>query len=204
MSSFLDFALANGVTKVTTFAEAKRNLTNPVTDFYRPIREAIARIGREQRDPDEVFAAMMFHVGDERAKRIYPAIIEGHRRFVETVGPMTWAEPVTAALPAGPGVGIAVNPEVGYLLRTSEGPRSHYLKLYLRSEPLSQRRIDLTVALMAVALPVRSDVQLGVLDLRNARVCYLSEKAATPAGWSRLSTFVSVEAAAYAAAWSRV
>jgi hypothetical protein len=204
MSSFLDFAIAGGTAKITTLAASKKNLTIPTTDFYRPIRASIASIGRDGLDAEAVFSGLMMQVAHP-ASSIYPKIIEGYRAFAAARGPLRWAEPVTAALDAGP-VGIAVNPEVGYVLDTAEGPLRHYLKLYLRNEPLGQRRVDFTVAAMAVGLPVREDVRLGVLDLRakEPRVRYLSDESAKPARWRNLSALVHVEVAAYAAAWGRV
>lgn len=200
MSSFIDFALAAGTSKMTVVADHKRNRDSPVTDFYRPIREAIAAIHRHKLDAHGVFENVLMHTGDERAKRIFPSIIAGHATFLKAFSALPWIEPTTAALPAGTGLGIAINPEVGFILNGYP----HHLKLYLRREPLSQRRVDFTVAAMAVALPVRRDERLAVLDLRNGRVCYLSEKAAAAKAWGRLSGLVNVEAAAFAEAWGRV
>lgn len=201
MSSFLDFALATGSSRITGIAEDKRGMHVPATDFYRPIRAAVTRIGRENLDAGNVFTELMMQVGDVRAQKIYPSIIEGYTRF-RALFPdgLPWVDPVTTALPAGPGLSIAINPEVGYMING----HPHHLKLYLRSEALGQRRIDLTIAAMAQALPVGRADRLGILDLRHARVHYLSPKAAEPRAWSRLSALVHVEAAGFAVAWSLV
>jgi hypothetical protein len=203
MSGFVDFALATGPAKVSVVATTKRNLNIPTTDFYRPLREAIARIGREQREPqhpEPIFTDLMFNVGDERARRIYPGLAEGFYRFRRAAGAPRWVEPKTTAMDAGP-VRVAVNPEVGFVLPTAEGQLPHHLKLYLRAEPLSQRRVDITVAMMAVALPVPEKHRLGVLDLKNARMWYLSDKSAALSGWAKLSALVHAEVAAYGVAW---
>lgn len=202
MSSFVDFALASGTSRITVVADHKRNRHSPVTDFYRPFRENLVNVHRHHLDAAAVFANLMLHTGDVRAQRLFPMLIAKHAEFLSAYPDLQWVEPVTAALAPGVGTGlcIAINPEVGFVI----GGIPHHLKLYLRGETLSQQRVDFTIAAMAVALPVWRDERVAVLDLRGGpRIRYLSEKASTPQGWARISSLVNVEAAAYATAWGR-
>lgn len=199
MANFTDFALSSGAPKVTLLSEFRRNRDSPVTDFYKPLRETIVDIHKRGRDPAEAFAMLMMHVGDERAKRIYPEIIMGHGAFVGAHVPLPYFAPCTAAFPAGPGLSIAINPELGLVIA---GVR-HHVKLYLRKEPLGQKRVDFTIALMA-QMDVAATDKLAVLDVRSAVLRYLSAKSASAAGWRKLSALVHIEAAGYAAGWGRV
>ncbi len=201
MSSFVDFALATGAARVSTVGEDKKALHIAAADFYRPIRAMIARVGRERLDLEATYADLMLNIGDERQRRIFPAIKDGYAQFAAGQGPLAWVEPHTAALAAGPGLSIAVNPEVGYVI----GGFPHHLKLHLRSEALTQKRVDFMIALMCYALPVDAQRdRLGVLDLRNARIWYLAPKSAEAGPWQKLRTLVAAEAAAFAECWARV
>lgn len=196
MTNFTDFALAGGIPKVTLLSEFKRHQHDKVTDFYRPIRETIVDVHRRRLDGASAFGELMDRMTDLRTVKIFPAIIEGHTQFVDANRPLTWFKPASAMFPAGPGVAIAINPEVGLTINGLP----HHVKLYLRSETLTQKRVDLTVALMS-NLATKKNEKLAVLDVRNAALHYLSPKGASAGGWRRLTALVAIEAAGYAAGW---
>lgn len=199
MSHFVDFVLTTGMPKVTVLSDSKRHRDSRVTDFYWSLRGTIVDVHQHSRDPREAFDLLMLHTGDERAMRIFPQLIAGHAKFLAAHHELRWFKPMTAALPAGPGLSIAINPELGLVV---DGVR-HHIKLYLRSEPLGQKRVDFTIALMSL-LDVPEGDKFAVLDLRNATLHYMHPKSAGALGWRKLSALVYIEAAGYGAGWARL
>lgn len=201
MSNFIDFVLADGVKRVSTLADFRRTKESIVVDFYKPIREVIVEIHRRSQDPAQAFDALMARTTDARAARIFPVVASGYLRWLGEAKPERAFKAASSAIPAGVGLSIPVNPEIGLVL----GGERHHLKLYLRAkEPIPQKRVDLTIALMAAALDVDRRHKLAVLDVPRSKLHYLSAKSAEPRAWQRLQTLVAMEAASYATGWGRV
>ncbi len=198
MSSFIDYVMATTTNKVAAVANHRRGRNNPATDFYRPLRETLVAAWAKGRDPAKACSSLMTTIGDGRAEVIFPALIEGHQRFVEAHRP-SYFKPVGGLLPAGARLAIAINPELGLVI----GGEPHHLKLWFRREPLTQRRVDVTVALMT-RLDVPSGHRVAMLDLRNAQLYYLAAKSAQTIPWRKLDALITGEAAGYAGLWGIV
>lgn len=197
MSNFVDWLLTSGTARVTLVTGHKANAGTLVGDFYRPIRERL--IAAAERPPehdglDDYIAVL----GDEKAKKIFPLVVAGWRKFAASGARMESFKPPRVEWPVGPGVSVEVNPELG--LRIDGEP--HLVKLYLRGEPLSQRRVDLTIAVMRNAL--QTTARLAVLDVRTARLRLLGKGAERPADQLRLRTLLRAEGAGYATAYASV
>jgi hypothetical protein len=120
--------------------------------------------GRAPEVLDDLVEAMT----DERKRRIFPDVIAGYRAFL-AARRAAWSSPPRAVLtlPGGAGVDIAVAPELGFEL---DGV-PHVVKTYFQGEPLAQKRVDLTVALLSAALAaVRPPAVFAVLDVPNGRL----------------------------------
>lgn len=199
MSWFVDFSLASGTSKIQLVADHKRHRDSLITDFYRPFRETLAEAWARGRNHAAAFRAMMDRTMDARASRIFPELVEGHRRFVEAYPGLRYFEPASALIPVTPRFGVGVNPELGLVINGEP----HHLKLWLRSEVLTQRRVDFSIAMMS-RLPIPADHRVAVLDLRRSRLHYLAKQSASAGPWRKLELLVTAEAAAYAAAWKQL
>jgi len=161
---FVDFVLKVGAPKLAVVRELKDHRYDHLTDFYRPLREAIVEMhekGRPEKALDDLVEAMT----DERKRRIFPELCAGYRAFL-AAHRATWTSTPRAVLPMG-AVEIAVAPELGFEI---DGV-PHVVKTYFQGEPLAQKRVDLTLALMSTALgPAHPRAVFAVLDVPKARL----------------------------------
>jgi len=194
LTSFVDFVLASGTTRIRRVREIKRQIEegySPATDFCKGIRERIVECHREGSDLallDRVVAQ-----AHERKRLHYQEIAGGYRQFlkgksVESFDP-PWGEWSYGDLR------VTINPELGL----DVGGVPHVVKLYFKADPVSRRRVQVVLHLMQDALgrSVRKK-QVGVLDIRRAK---LHSAKALP---SDLGALLAGEAAAFIEMWRRV
>ena len=199
LSYFVDFVLKAGTPKLTGVRELKENRDEAYSDFYKPIREAILDMHRRSgaasasasegggaADP-QALDRFVASLRDERRRRIYPPIVEGYRRFLGQ-GRMSWFEPPIGAYPVGD-VRININPELGLVIDGTP----HLIKMYFRGEPLSAKRVAVTLNLVTAALArgAAPGTVFAMLDVRKARLHTL--KALNP----RLALLLRGEAASF-------
>lgn len=187
LSSFVDFVLKVGSPKVAVVRELKDRRYDHLTDFYRPLREAIVEM-HEKGQPLVALDAVAEAMTDERKRRIFPEAIAGYRAFLGAHRAV-WAAPPRAELPVG-GLEVAVAPELGFEI---DGV-PHVVKAYFQGEPLAQKRVDLTLSLMSDALSRRQPrAVFAVLDMPKSRLRLLGKRPPD------LSLLLRGEAAAFAA-----
>lgn len=163
-ASFIDFVLTSGTGKLTQVKQLKQGQNERVTDFYRPLREAIVDMHVTGLDT-AVLDGLVETLIDPREKRIFPKLVEGYKKFLRQ-GKMTWFEPPLRDYPLGP-LSVRVNPEVGLLI---DG-RPHAIKLYFRGDPLSPQRVMVSNQLLANALATTwPGTVFAILDVRRARL----------------------------------
>ena len=158
----VDFVLTSGTGRITQVKQMKVGVH--VTDFYRPVREAIAdmhRSGLAESVLDDMLSSLM----DPRERRIFPKVVNGYKKFLRS-GKATWFEPPMRDYSLGP-VSVSVVPEIGLLI---DG-RPHVIKLYFRGDPLSPQRILVTNQLLTNALSTTwPGTVFATLDVRRARL----------------------------------
>lgn len=195
---FADFALCTGAPRMTA-VRARREVP---FDLHTDLKTAIVEVLRTGRPLDDLDAVMV-SATDERARRLWPPLIEGFKRWWRS-NPGGWATPplldvqVTPAgvVPAGvtPLLRVRVNPEIG--IACEGGPC--FVKLWLRDAPLTAKRVAITVALMREAIrPTVPDATYGVLDVRAGKL----HTCAQPAVLDRTMQALIGDGAAYAALW---
>lgn len=188
MRYFVDFALKAGTPKLADVREFKERKDELFTDFYRQVREAIVEMhkaGKSTAVLDEFLAAQT----DDRRRRIYPSIVSGYKKLLESHD-IRWFEPPAVAYPLGD-LKINVNPELGLVV---EGV-PHLLKMYFRQEPLSAKRMSVILNLLHSGLSdvVAPGTVFGVLEVRRAKIHAF--KVPNP----RVSVLLRGEAASFAA-----
>ena len=164
LTYFVDFVLKAGTPKLAGVREFKEHRSEHLTDFYKPLREAIADM-HENKKSDKVLDALVDEIKDERKRRIYPPLIAGYRKFLASHD-MAWFTPPTGVLPIGD-LEININPELGFKINGTP----HLIKTYFRGEPLAQKRISIVLTLITAALrPVVPGAVFAMLDVKNAKL----------------------------------
>lgn len=164
LTYFVDFVLKAGTPKLTGVREFKERKDELYTDFYRQIREAIVDMHKNGK-PTSVLDTFLASQHDERRRRIYPAIVDGYRKFLAS-GKISWFEPPASTYRLGD-LEINVNPELGLVV---DGSR-HIIKMYFRGESLSSKRVSVVLNLLMNGLADSAPgASFAVLDVRNARL----------------------------------
>ena len=192
LSYFVDFVLKVGTPKLSGVKEFKEHRYDHLTDFYRPLREAIIEM-HEKGKPDRALDEFLTTLGDERKRRIFPGLVQGYRKFLRPT--MKWFTPPHTTLPVGD-LEINVNPELGFEIDGTP----YVIKTYFRGEPLAQKRVGVVLGLVTSALgPGRPGTVFGMLDVKNARLHTL-KSAPNP----RLGLLIRGEAASFSTIYASV
>ena len=164
LTYFVDFVLKVGTPKLSGVKEFKEHRYDHLTDFYKPLREAIIDM-HEKGKSDQTLDGFVTTMTDERKRRIFPGLVEGYRMWLHAT-PMKWFTPAHTVLPIGD-LEININPELGFEING----RPTLIKTYFRGEPLAQKRINIVLGLISAALgPTRPGTYFAMLDVKNARL----------------------------------
>jgi hypothetical protein len=197
LTYFVDFVLKVGTPKLAGVKEFKEHRYDHLTDFYRPLREAVVDM-HEKGKPDRTLDDFLETLTDERKRRIFPGLVEGYRKFLRTSssgGSMRWFTPPHTTLSAGD-LEININPELGFEIDGTP----YLVKTYFRGEPLSQKRVAVVLGLLTSALgPGRSGTVFAMLDVKNARLRTL-KSGPNP----RLGLLIRGEAASFSTIYAAV
>ena len=191
MVSFVDFVLANGPARLTRVRAIKEQLKegySPATDFYKGIREAIVDF-HEQELPLSYLDQVVRHA-HSRKRGHYSAILKGYRKFLR--GKQIEAFRPRSASWSYRNLTVSVNPELGIRVDGS----AHLVKLYFKTERLSQRRVEVVLHLMRRALVSRRGTS-ALLETREGKL-YTSRARSTD-----MEAFLIGEAAAFSEMWRR-
>lgn len=170
LTDFIDIVSKSGSPKITKVKQVKnRPDYQPGADFYKPFREGLIRIhtnGEDRKSLD----LMVPNLNDAKKISNYPDLVDGYKKWwgKKTIA---WFDPPRGTY-TGSGIDISVNPELGLEI---DGKRV-LVKLYNKSEPISQFRTDLVPLLMELVL--RPKCQAGdavaLLDVRKGKLHHLS------------------------------
>jgi len=193
LTYFVDFVLKVGTPKLTGVKEFKEPRYDHLTDFYKPLREAIVEM-HEKGKPDRSLDELLATLTDERKRRIFPGLVERYRKWLHA-SPKKWITPPHAVMPIGD-IEININPELGFEI---DG-KTTFIKTYFRGEPLAQKRVNIVLGLVSAALaPTRPGVQFAMLDVKNARL-YPMKTVTNP----RLGLLLRGEAASFSTIYAAV
>jgi hypothetical protein len=192
LTYFVDFVLKVGTPKLSGVKEFKEHRYDHLTDFYKPLREAIVD-AHEAGKPASALDDFLGTLSDERKRRIFPGLIEGYRKFLRPG--MKWFTPPHATLPVGD-LEININPELGFEIDGTP----YLIKTYFRGEPLAQKRVAIVLGLITAALgPGRPGTVFAMLDVKNSRLHTL-KSAPSP----RLGLLIRGEAASFSTIYAAV
>ena len=163
LTYFVDFVLKVGTPKLSGVKEFKEHRYDHLTDFYKPLREAIVDMHEKGR-PDGTLDEFLGTLTDERKRRIFPGLVESYRGWLRPG--MTWFTPPRTTLPVGD-IEININPELGFEIDGTP----YLVKTYFRGEPLAQKRVSIVLGLISSALgPTRPGTVFAMLDVKNGQL----------------------------------
>ena len=113
----------------------------PATDFWRPLRNAIAAFYQSPEGDKRSLAEFLVPISDRKVGR-YQAAMAGHARFARRKEIHGFRAP-SATWEVG-ALRVRINPEIGLHI---DG-RRFISKLYFKAEPLSRGRAQALIALM--------------------------------------------------------
>lgn len=170
LTDFVDVVSKAGSPKITKVKQIKnRPAYQPATDFYKPFRQGLINLhatGKDRSSLDHIIPKL----SDLKKVVNYPELIDGYKKWwgKKSIG---WFDPPRGTYTSS-GVDIAVNPELGLII---DGKRV-VVKLYNKSEPVTQFRIDMVPLLMELVLRAASEPAdlVALLDVRKGKLHYLT------------------------------
>jgi hypothetical protein len=162
LTTVVDFVSKAGTPKLTVVKGFKnRPAYDPATDFYKALREEIARM--HQKNAPKKSLDQFVGTAYPKKQGHYAAVVAGYKKFLGSKA-ISWFQPPSKTWAAG-GLTVAVNPELGLEI----GGVKHAIKLYFKGEKLALNKVEVINHLMNLTLSDPKDpVVCGVLDTRNA------------------------------------
>jgi len=205
MSIFVDFAMTSGTPRVTLVTRWRRE-ENDNHDFYRGFKHAVVAMHAQGKAVDSL-RPFLLGQKDARRKRIYPELAESYRawlaKLVESHAGVRFAKRSPPVSHFGGGA-VKLNVIVDPLLAVEIGGTVYYVKLYLRSEQPTKKRVEVTLALMRAAYEETARHKYALLDLRRGKLHVLLDTVPTRARCRVVSDLLHGELAAFNAIYWRV
>jgi hypothetical protein len=135
-----------------------------VPAFFDALRAEIEGMHRSGRGP-EALDDLVVRVADVRKKRIYPPLIAGYKKLLETTG-ARWFAPPRAPVTFGD-LEVFAAPALGLTINGAP----HMVELHMGNTPCSSKRVCIALTLLSAALaPIMTDAVVTMLDVRRARL----------------------------------
>ncbi|MDM1349906.1 hypothetical protein [Myroides marinus] len=166
LTDFIDFVSKAGTTKFTKVKEVKnRPPYHPAFDFWKPLRERIIEVHKENVDKSEIDDVLGL-LTDKNKIELYPNIIKQYKSFLGRKK-VEWFEPPFQDWKLGD-LRIKINPEIGLFI----GDIPYVIKLYFKAEPLSKAKVDMILLMMESNLKKDEyeDAVFAVLDINKKRL----------------------------------
>ena len=188
LTSFTDYVLANGPSKLTrvgTIMDQLADEYSPARDHYRGVREGIIAHHDGKKDALDKCVA----VADKRRVASYTAVVASYKAFLRRNPPSDAGIGRTGYWEHGD-LTVRVNPEIRLELPDGD----YFIKLYFKAEKVSKPRADVILHLMKTMLPSRR-TSVAVLDVREGRLFpYRSPKI-------NMGAYLAGEAAGFSEMW---
>lgn len=192
LTDFVDFVVSSGAPKMTKVKEIKaRGDYHPAFDFWKTLRDAIVDFHSHGITDKKHFDRMLESVTEDNRRAVYPSLIKNYKSFLgrKTIQSI----PVKKETWQYSRLTVRINPE---LFLTINDER-HLIKLYFKSEALSQPRIAIIQLLLQLAFDgkIQQPTKFCVLDLRRNKLY------PTPSPNASLLPLLQGEAASFIAIW---
>lgn len=194
MTTFVDFVIARGNTRITRIREAKDlygEEYSPARDYYRRLREAIIAVHYEGKDLATLDAVIK--QANLRKRELYGRCVSGYKRWR---GHKNLSSYDVHSAPWQDGqLEVRINPELGL---TVDGD-NYVIKLYFKGEQPTKRQLDVILHLLnnhpvtreKGAAPAVLDMQRGKLFIPTRQI-------------DGIDALLTGEAAAFVAMWNHI
>lgn len=166
LTDLVDVILKSGVPKLTKVSQVKfRPDYEPAFDYYKQLREAIIE-NHQQGGSKKQFQVVAGSSCSPKKLSNYNTAIQGYSKWWGNKS-FTWKDPARVTYSKN-GIDVIVNPELGL----EWNGELHYIKLYLKSDPLSKARADLILTLLRKSLAKKApkDTKMAILDVRASKL----------------------------------
>jgi len=166
LTDFIDYVSKVGSSKYTIVNRIfSREEYNPAFDFWKPLREGIIdyhKLGTDKSELDNILLGLT----DKKKFNRYPALIESYKSFLGRKK-IEWFEPPSRDWKTND-LRIKLNPELGLNING----QLYVIKLYFKSDKLSQMKADLILLLMNTKLKKGNfrDATFSVLDVERKKL----------------------------------
>lgn len=166
LATFVDFVHASGMKRITIVRKAKYEPYDPRTDFYKPLREAIAEFHRCGASDEKLLTDLPQRQTDEKKRSGYPGLVNAYLKFTRKHA-VVWSRIPPKLTWATDDLSVAVNPELAVEL---DG-QATLLKLWFRKDALDRHRVPSVLRLMQQSLvQTLPSIQFTLLDVRRNKL----------------------------------
>lgn len=166
LTDFIEFVSKIGTTKFTKVKEIKnRPPYQPAFDFWKPLREAIIQLHKEDLNKNKL-DEVMNDLTDENKRKLYPNLIKQYKSFLGKKK-VEWIEPPFIEWKYSDLV-VRLNPEIGLFIND----KPYIIKLYFKAEPLSKSKVDMILLMMNTYLKKGDfeEANFAVLDVAKKKL----------------------------------
>lgn len=201
MTTFVDFVLASGTSRVTVVKRAKAQYQvayDPAKDFYKLLRESIINAAVQNLDGKETFDSVRSVLRKIKAPKLraYEECIDGYKKW-RGQKKIIWRKAVGSESPEWTQgrLVIRVNPELCVFIK---GKR-YIVKLYFKEEKPSKPQLETMFHLLKqYERRKRIPIIVGILDVRRGRLH--SQTREVPG----IEPLLTGEAAAFQTIWDQI
>ena len=166
LTDFIEYISKVGTSKFTVVNQIySREEYQPAFDFWKALREGIVDLHQSNKEKSEL-DKILLDLTDKKKINCYPALIESYKSFLGRKK-IEWFEPPFKEWKTND-LRVKLNPELGLEIND----KLYVIKLYFKSEKLSQMKADLILLLMNTKLKKGNykDVTFAVLDVERKKL----------------------------------
>jgi len=165
LTDFIDYVSKVGTSKYTIVNQIhSREAYQPAFDFWKPLRDGIIdlhKLGQDRSVLDNIIS----NLTDKKKIGRYPALVDSYKSFLGRKN-IEWFDPPFKEWKTND-LRIKLNPELGLDING----KLYVIKLYFKSDPLSQMKADLILLLMNTKLKRGNfkEATFAVLDIERKK-----------------------------------
>ncbi len=166
LTDFIDYVSKIGTSKFTVVNKIhSRDVYQPAFDFWKPLREGIIDFHKLDKDKSEL-DDILKELTDRKKINRYPLLIESYKTFIGRKK-IEWFDPPFKEWKTND-LRVKLNPELGLDINGS----LYVIKLYFKTDKLSQMKADLILLLMNTKLKKRDfkEATFAVLDVERNKL----------------------------------
>ncbi len=166
LTDFIDYVSKIGTSKFSKVNQIhSREDYHPAFDFWKPLRDGIIEFHKLEKDKSEL-DKILNYLTDKKKINLYPALLTSYKSFLGRKE-IEWFEPPFKEWKTND-LRIKLNPELGLAINGN----LYVIKLYFKSDKLSQMKADLILLLMNTKLKKGDfkEATFAVLDVERKKM----------------------------------